>query len=277
MDRFVNAGLNKKGASILALFFFMTLLLPLKSGAVSTDTVSAEFGLSALRFNYKETNDAGALLDKEQGGIPGVSFKLGARRSLWEWEAAGSYHHGRVAYTGQTQDGTPYNTRTDEWIGDVSLRLGPWLGNDQTIMPFAGIGYRRWYRDLQAGSTGTTAVVSLFETYSWSYVWVGAKFRTNRREQSRTSFDIGLIRPISPEMRVGSEATTYHLKGKTGLRLMLTSGIDLAARTQLMIEPYYEHWQLGRSATVVTSSGYWYEPNSNARNLGINLRLARTF
>jgi hypothetical protein len=276
MGQSLNSVLNKKSASVLALFFFITLLSPRESSASSTDAIDTEVGISALRFNYKELDDVGALLDKEQGGIPGITVKLGLRRSFWEWEGTGNYHQGRAAYSGQTQEGVPYNTKTDERIGDVSLRFGPWLGQDQTIMPYAGVGYRHWDRNILAGSAGTTPVGSLFETYGWSYVWVGTKFRSNRRNSSGTIFDIGFIRPIRPELHVGPDATAYSLQGKTGLRMMLTSSINLSRNTRLVIEPYYEHWQLGRSPTIITSTGYWYEPNSNARNLGLNLRLGWT-
>ncbi len=244
---------------------------------------TAEFGVSAQRFYYTEYSDAGTTLDRELGGIPGLSFRFGQRLTDWEWESSASYHYGRVAYTGQTQAGVPYNTQTDEGVGDVALRLGRWFGERYPIMPYAGLGYRRWDRNIQPGAAG-----GLFESYRWGYAWLGAKVIAYQRDTSNLVVDIGWIKPIDPAIYVDFRgayniAPSLNLASQDGLRLMLTSHTALPGNITLILEPYFEYWQLGRSPNVtyrdsVTNRNITvYEPASKTKNLGVNLRLGKMF
>jgi hypothetical protein len=267
-----------KSASCFGALFFAMLLVPSTGMGASSEPASlqAEIGLSALRFKYEEYNDTGGLFNKEQGGIPGITIKLGQRRSDWEWESAGSYHYGQVSYTGQTNFGSPYNTRTEESISDVSLRLGRWFGESHPFMPFAGIGYRRWDRNILPGTLG-----GLFESYRWSYAWAGAKFLAYRDEASSFTLDVGLLKPLNPELHIDFKGTynvepVVYPESKLGLRVLLTSKRTLANGSGLTIEPYYEYWELGRSPTVVAGPISVYEPASKTRNIGLNLRLSWT-
>jgi hypothetical protein len=141
-------------------------------------------------------------------------------------------------------------------------------------MPYAGIGYRRWDRDILRNS-----LAGLFESYRWQYAWVGSKFLTYQDGASLFLLDVGVLRPLHPELRVGSGSTVLHLESKTGLRAMLTWCLKLKGNghnDHLVIEPFYEYWNMGRSPNVPTSTGYMYEPDSKAHNIGVNLRLAWT-
>lgn len=244
--------------------------------------VKAEIGISALRFDYRELDDAGHVLDKELGTIPGLSVKIGQRFSAWEWESAGSYHRGQVPYNGQTDQGSPYSTRTDEYIGDVSLRVGRWFDGRYPAMPYAGIGYRRWDRDIQAGSLN-----GLFESYRWSYLWLGLKQSLLPQQNSSLLFlDAGLLKPITPEIHIDFKGTypvspTVYPRSNLGLRFMLTSSMALSKDMRMTLEPYYEYWKLGRSPSVSTpvSTGILtvHEPASRTSNFGLNLRFGRLF
>lgn len=234
-----------------------------------------------LRFNYAEYNPAGNVLDKEQGVMPGLSFRFAQRRyawgGAWEWEGLAGYHHGRVDYTGQTQSGVPYNTNTDEEISDFALRMGRWFEGSYPVMPYAGLGYRRWDRDILPAGLG-----GLFESYRWKYAWLGAKILAYQQETSNLTLDIGWIKPIDPEMLVdfrGAYNATPRLKlgSRAGLRLMLTSHLTIRENTTLIMEPYYEYWQLGRSPLITTGGISVLEPASKTRNFGFNLRIGRAF
>lgn len=234
--------------------------------------LKTEIGISLMRFDYQEVDDGGRVLDKEQGGIPGLSMKVAQRLSAWEWESAASYHRGQVQYTGQTNFGNPYSTQTDEKIGDLSLRLGRWFDGRFPVMPYAGIGYRRWDRNILPASLN-----GLFESYRWEYIWLGSKFVALQRESSQIVLDIGALKPLNPEVRIDfrgtySETPTVYPESKIGLRMMLTSSMALSKSTRITIEPYYEYWKLGRSPTVTTGTLTVYEPTSTTGNMGINVR-----
>ncbi|MBI5889844.1 MAG: hypothetical protein HZB47_04105 [Nitrosomonadales bacterium] len=269
---------NKSASCIGALFFVGLLATPAMGKGTSSEpaALKAGIGVSAMQFKYEEFNDAGGTLDKEQGGIPGLSLKLGLRRASWELEGIASYHRGQVPYTGQTNLGVPYNTRTDETINDVSIRLGHWFGEGLPFMPFAGIGYRRWDRNILPNTLG-----GLFESYRWDYLWAGSKFRVLQRNSTQMMLDIGLLKPLHPEMHVDLRSV-YNVEpvvepvSKTGLRVMLTTDFSISEGTALTLEPYFEYWELGRSPTVFAGSVSVYEPASKTHNFGLNLRFAWT-
>lgn len=265
----------------MALFFFLCLLtIPVESTASSLESplsFKTDIGISALRFDYAEFDDSGSVLDKEMGGIPGLSLKLSLRQADWEWETAGSYHQGQVPYDGQTNFGVPYQTRTDERIGDISLRLGHWFGERYPFMPFAGIGYRRWDRNILPGTLG-----GLFESYRWKYIWAGSKWMVYHNGASSYTLDLGLLKPISPELIVDFKKAynvepVVYPESKLGLRLQLNSSFAITAHSDLSVEPYFEYWELGRSPSVTAGAVTLYEPASKTRNAGLNLRLGWTF
>lgn len=254
--------------------FFVLLFSSMESAAetMQPGNFTSEFGVSMMRFDYAEYKDDGATtLNKEMGIIPGISFRLAQRHHAWEWEGTASYHYGRVDYTGETNSGAPHNTRTDEEVVDVALRMGRWFEGSNPVMPYAGLGYRRWDRDiLSTGSVG-----GLFETYRWKYVWLGVKFIAYQQGASNLMLDIGWIKPIDPVMEVKGAYNNPRLnpESRNGLRLVLTSRSELRENTALIVEPYFEYWQLGKSPAVATV----YEPASKTRNFGVNLRLGRRF
>ena len=238
--------------------------------------LTTEIGISALNFDYQEVDNSGRVLDKEQGAIPGLSLRVGKRVSVWEWEGLASYHDGRVRYSGQTNLGTPYYTETNENIGDLSLRLGRWFDLSYPVMPYAGIGYRRWDRDILPGS-----VNGLFESYRWKYIWLGSKFLMLNQQSSQVIMDIGLLKPLRPEMHIDFKgvypiAPIVYPESNLGLRAMLTSSTSLSQSIGLTIEPYFEYWKLGRSPNISSGTLSLYEPTSYTNNLGINLRFVWT-
>ncbi len=152
-----------------------------------------------MRFNYAEYKDDGITTwNRERGVIPGLSFRFAQRRNAWEWEGTANYHYGRVDYTGQTNTGAPHSTFTNEEVFDVALRLGRWYEGSYPIMPYAGLGYRIWDRDILP----TGSVSGLFESYRWNYAWLGAKIVAYQQGASKLMLDIGWIRPIDPVMDI---------------------------------------------------------------------------
>ena len=280
MDSTLNVKISSRSAShsgalFFSLYVFLLSITGIAWGAESA-ALNTEIGISALHFDYQEVDNSGRVLDKEQGGIPGLSLKVGQRVNDWEWESIASYHDGQVPYSGQTNLGTPYNTETREKIGDISLRLGRWFDWNYPVMPYAGIGYRRWDRDILPGS-----VNGLFESYRWNYIWVGSKMMVLEQQSSQVMLDIGLLKPLKPEMHIDFKGTfpispIVYPESNLGLRAMLTSSIPLSQNIRLMIEPYFEYWKLGRSPNISSGTLTLYEPTSYTRNMGINLRLRWT-
>lgn len=279
MDCNLSPGLVKKSAGCFGAFFFLIIFVPLAAAteAVQPDARHAEIGFSLLRFNYSEYKDDGSTWDRELGGILGGTLRFAQRSSDWEWEGTAGLHYGRVDYAGETSLGAPYNTRTDEMIVDGAVRLGCWFDVRYPVMPYAGIGYRQWDRNILPGGVG-----GLFESYRWPYAWLGAKIVAQQDAESQLILDIGLLQPISPGIHIDFKGTynaapVVYPESKTGLRVMVTANWTLAQEMYLTLEPYCEYWELGRSPLVTTGGVSVYEPASKTSNIGLNVRLGRSF
>jgi len=62
---------------------------------------------SVLRFGYQEFNDAGQMLDREDGNIPGVVVGMSNNSGSWLFAGDFSYHGGSADYDGQTNTAVP--------------------------------------------------------------------------------------------------------------------------------------------------------------------------
>jgi len=264
-------------ARCLGALLFASLTICVGDTQAGEQSFRAEAGVSVLRFNYQEFDGAGSLLDTERGGIPGLSLNLEWRKMDWTVEGATSYHFGKVIYDGQTNYGAPYSTLTNERTSDTTLRAGMWFGTSYRVMPFVGIGYRRWDRDILPASLG-----GLFESYQWPYLWIGTKVSLTKNAATNHVLDIGLIRPIKPEMWIdfkGAFNASPHVypESRTGLRCTLTSNLMITKNLNLILEPFYEYWALGKSPVVTQNTISVYEPASKTNNVGVNIRIGRNF
>ncbi len=231
---------------------------------------TAYFGLSVMDFGYKEFGDEENLLDREDGLLPGIV--AGITR---EWISADlSYYSNEVDYKGQTQFGTPIETRTDEKIFDFSLQLGTGL--------YVGLGYHRWERDIQSLST----VSGLFEIYEWWYGLLGAKSSFPFTDKSDWVIDFSIIQPIKPTVEIDFDGafdkTKLDLGERLGGRFSLAWQYRFNDTMHIVVESYLERWYLGRSATETLTRngkkvGGVFEPRSEALNKGLTIYLTRSF
>lgn len=247
--------------------------------------VSANFSLQD--FNYKEFDDNGSLLDREDGTLPGLIFGLERPRGRWVLGGRFSYYAGSVDYDGQTNTGTPITTRTDEKISEIEGRAEYWLRPEDRWAVYGGLGYRYWARDIRPTRTaGGQPVSGLFEVYDWWLVFFGTKVELYNKNASRWSLDLRVLRILAPELRVDAtsqfDQARLDLGERYGMRLSLPWQYKLDKATHLTIEPYAEGWELGRSPTVPLTRngvviGTIFEPRSETRNYGINLGFSRRF
>jgi hypothetical protein len=281
--------------TIPALLVACCAFVPAANGAPAGQW-EGKLGISALDFGYKEFDDRGALLDREDGAVPGIV--AGLTRELDSTAIGGdlSYHSGDVAYDGQTNLGAPHKTRTDEKFVDARLHVGHWLPTQNGLRSklYGGIGYHRWKRDIRATST----VSGISETYDWWYGFLGINGSWRASPRSSFGADLKLTHTIDPKITVdfadsfvgqasngsgtGLDDVRLDLGGKFGFILSLAWRYDLSRGRGLLVEPYYERWDLGRSETVPLTQGgivvgRVFEPKSETRNLGLNLSLVQSF
>ena len=252
-----------------------------------------------MDFDYREYDDTGRLLDRESGGIPGIVFDLTGSMGRWALGGRFSWHTGDVLYDGQTTTGLPIRTRTEENIVDSSVRIERRLGSAASsgLTLYGGVGYRYWGREIRPTYTsGGQAVDGLFEMYRWKYFFLGGKTAVYRSGRSHLGLDARVMRPYRPTIEVDQggryDAVTLDLGERTGWRLGLPLEYRVDERTGMVVEPYAEAWNLGRSpVATLTQQGVparclvnniimdcaIYEPRSTTRTLGLTVGLRHFF
>ena len=268
---------------------FVLVLVASLPGALHADgggdrePVHAWLGAAAMDFDYKEYAH-NERLDHETGTLYGLAggIQTGWNALLFEGEL--SWFGNDVSYNGQTQGGTPEQTRTDEKILDGQARAG-WRFRRQEKLQYqlyGGLGYRDWQRDIQ--STPTASGVR--ETYTWWYGLLGGRglYRADRR--TTWLAEVQFMRPLDPEIKVDFkddlDDTRLDLGSEPGVRLSLAWQRDLESGWHLEIVPFYTAWDIGRSddrplkqdGVVV---GSVFEPRSETRNYGIQARVGVSF
>ena len=252
----------------------LLLLYPLTAvSGVKESNKYAWLGFTALNFDYEEFDDLGISLDREDGVLPGISLGLGAESGSWFAEAGFIWHSGSVDYYSPS-----VTSKTDEDILDIGLSTGVWIFNSESLRAgfLAGVGSREWQRNIRSTATAS----GLDETYRWGYGTLGLRWQQAIGEKTKIVADIQLTRTINPEIDVhfksGFDDIELDLGEANGHRFYITLLKQLGDKASLMIYPWYEYWELGRSADTTLfangiPSGTVFEPRSETRNYGLTI------
>lgn len=280
-----------------AVLFSTTLLLLVSAPLPAVADGAAYIGLSAMDFGYKEFDTDGTLLDREDGWLPGLTLGVSETRGRWYGQFDGALYGGGITYRGQVQspdptlDGRPIRSNTDELVVDGALQFGYLFGRPGQLRwtAYGGLGYRHWRRDINPGRLADgTQVSGLLEQYRWWYALVGARLNLLQRAGSLVQVDLRLTRTLNPKMDVdfqgfqGLDDATLDLGARTGYRLALPWRLAVAADSEVAVVPFYEAWDIGRSAPELATSGgvplgTVVEPRSETRNWGVSVNYRRSF
>ena len=183
----------------LRLWLFV-LGLTIFSPTWAASTFHFGVGFDAMYFDYREFNSEDILLDKETGPMPGLHLSAAVVDDNWYSELVYEYHLGTVDYDGQTQNGDPLTTETEEDIVDLSFIIGRYFGHASRHRSavYAGLGYHYWERNILP----TGNVAGLLETYKWSYALLGMKFSFLKSNQTGLLLDIRLRRMLDATMDI---------------------------------------------------------------------------
>ncbi len=249
----------------------------------SRHTLQIALGTGAMDFNYREFN-AGKRLNREHGTLYGLSASA---RKTWGKQFVETdigWFSNAVDYAGQTQNGAPVNTTTDENIVNGAALYGrrfKLAGNFQHAL-VAGLGYRYWQRDIR--SIGRTEGV--LEHYTWWYGQLGWRGIYQPTARSRWLAEIGLLRPfaaaINIEFRNDFDNTSLELGAENGVQLKLAYQFRLAEHWRLNVEGVYSAWNIGRSSEGTlrrngAAIGKVFEPASETRSAGVTISSAYAF
>lgn len=276
--------MSLRSSFLPAIFLMSNALVCVAQDARDLNRLTAGIAISASRFDYREYDAADRLLDRETATLPGFSLSLGGPLADFFWLGELSYQKGSARYAGQTNFNTPHHTTTRETVIDGSMQAGRWFTSHAipAYALYAGIGHRKWDRDIAA----TQTVGGLFETYQWWYGFVGAKAVVFKRNQSEWSADIRIVRPFDPTVTIDfkgaySAAPELQPAARPGMRIAFPYRYEFKQGHTVSLEPYLEQWNLGRSEAMSFRSGSLIltvqEPNNETRNFGVRLTFSRTF
>jgi hypothetical protein len=178
----------------------------------------------------------------------------------------------------------PHKTHTNEKIFDSTILFGVIdairLSNPSAL--YFGLGFREWRRDILP----TASVQGLFEKYSWYYGVIGGRVELLRNKKMSLWLDGRFTRPIDPVMNIclsNFDCMDLRLGVNTSGRIALPINFRAFRNSNLIIEPYFESWDFGRSASEeltingAPAGGSIYEPRSESRNVGVTLSISREF
>jgi len=247
------------------------------------DAPAFEIGGGVIKFKYTEYTDSGVFLDGETGFIPGVVIKGKFHNRNGFIEIVGNLHGNTIKYDGQTQGGTPLQTKSDAIILDHFVKLGLYMNTARNHSPYLGLGFRYWLRNIRPGyDVNGNSVAGLLEHYYWNYLLAGYESSFYVSDNVKIGFDIRSTLMLNGKMDVNFlgyknyDNAQVNLGNEFGARFALPIKVKMSTHS-LIVAPYYEIIDIGRSNSVVVTSGgvatatSIYEPRSETRNIGINV------
>lgn len=260
------------------------------SCTVSAEPAEYQFGGGLIKFDYAEYDDNNVFLDGESGYLPGIVLNRKQHHAKIYTEITGQLHGNTIEYDGQTQSGTAVKTDSDAIIFDTHFKIGFNVSSSRKHGPYLGIGYRYWLRNIHSGyDINGNPVANILEEYYWNYGVLGYAAMFNLGEKIELGFDLRHTRMINGKMEInflnycGYDDAQVKLGNESGTRFAIPIQFKLRKHA-LLIAPYYEVIDIGRSNTVALtrngalvdcdSNGFYdaaFEPRSATRNIGVSV------
>lgn len=298
-----------KKIAIISFLLMLTMAGPAfaqgQAGGAGEEGVKFSLGYNGAYLHYEEINPSndprfGEVLDKDTGWLNGMTTELRYDNSVslpffarFDFDWLTSNH---AKYTGALQNGTPLTMTTPESIykGELNLGYKIWNPANFSLAPYLGVGYRSWVR-------GQDTLPDYQEIYSWWYGAAGieAKFRAGRL---LAGVDAAALWPFSPTMKTNiagmTDQAAFTLKSRLGYGVQVpvsydisvnkdVSGRDVSEPTQqykffVFMTPYYQRWNVGKSGTVILTSGQVpvasaLEPTSHTNLYGVKAGLGVSY
>jgi hypothetical protein len=172
----------------------------------------------------------------------------------------------------------------------VIERFGVKLGGRRNISPkvellgYLDVGKRNWYRGESETITESYGDVACYEElYRWFYLGLGMGVDYSFIPKMSCGFEVEWMPAIEPEMIADMwflsvpETTTFKLESVYGVELKMPIKYHLLKNLSLNVTPYFTFWNIGESDPVLTSDGYYYEPDSTTHIEGVLAGITYSF
>ncbi len=225
--------------------------------------------LKVESFTWEEFNDNGGRFVKESGPIYGlgVSAKSDITSAL-TLKGKGELFGGRVDYDGRTQGGMPLKTDTDYFGVKIEGDMG-WkfiVAEKSFLEPFAGLGWRRWRRDIKDTSSATGGE----ELWSSIYARLGIRGDHAFSERTKAFAEGGIKLPIYNQNETDIIDVTLE-PGKDKASAFAEVGFKWA---KLKASVFYEGMRFSKSDPEIGNGFKVWQPESKADIYGVNAGVA---
>jgi len=262
--------------------FLTTITLAIVTNLFTTNSIANSFEVSAglLRFDYREFDTTGDLLNKESGFIPGIGFKYSLNYKKTKITAFTSIHDDQIDYTGQTQSGQPHNTRTNEILIKSGILLTSRKYPDFPARLLFSVAFQFWDRDILNNNN----VHGLHERYTWYEYSLGLNFKQETNTSSYYWANTSALLIYQPEILVylksGNE--TLNIGEKIGLRLQAGKTWIMSNKNTLSLSLTSEFFELARSNTIYVNNffgeaAFLTEPDSKSFHNTIDISYTFNF
>lgn len=185
-----------------------------------------------------------------------------------------SYSTGTLDYDGETWDGEPYTTTTQEEIYRFKGYLGSAYSAEQGVLePYGGVRARQWRDEIMGPGGYRRRITQVF-------LLGGASFRVNPEPYlslgiggEYSSLTSGSVKSYLSDVDPDYNDPTVNQNQGYGIEGYLRTWVELAGLT-FRIEAYGRYLDVGSSDTAPLSPGSFrqvYEPKNETTIYGINL------
>jgi len=231
-----------------AFFSILTFILANNLFVKNSLADSFEVTTDILHFDYQEFDTSGNLLDKEIGFIPGIGFKYTSLYKRTGITAFVSIHDGQIDYLGNTQNGLPHNTKTNERLIKSGILLTSRKHPSFPARLLFSVAYQFWDRDILSKNN----VYGLHERYSWYEYSLGLNFKQDIENNNYYWANTSALLIYKPEILVflNSKNETLKIGENIGLRLQAGKSWIMNNKNTLSISITSEFFEFGRSNTI---------------------------
>ena len=267
---------------LLSMIFLIRMLTPALAGTQTplTDRHRFGVGLKTHYFDYKEPG-----IMEETGFMYGVVGHYTHHTAYNVMvHASVEYSMGSLDYDGHLQDGTPFETDTDDWLVECRGLIGYDIGikGRYLITPYTGVGYRYW-NDVISSAYGYER-----EIHYW-YAPIGVKTAGPLAEKwtwgLTAEYDLfcrGTVKShVSDADPAYNDPSLDQDFGEGyGVRCSLMFERALAGGASVSIEPFISYWDMQRSEVGDLYSngapiGHVVEPENETLSYGLSISLNR--
>ena len=225
------------------------------SATTGSQAVDLRIAAELMHFDYEETDISGNTLNQETGIIPGLTLAaaLPYRRidNTFEFSA----YDGQVDYDGQTNQGVPHQTTTEQSIYRLLYKLS-WSPLSTEAAFYGKTYWQQWDRNIQPNN----GVSGLFERYRWWTVEAGAELPFIKKDNLSLLLELGLLASLNGTIMIdlsdaGFGNPTLDLGNSIGFAGELKYEFKQASNSSLQFGIQFKTWEFARSDSKTISNG----------------------